>query len=194
MSKIFDKKLAFLFIALAAVGAFLIFSMSMSSQDDSMHEHMNHSTSKSDLTSADIMFLQMMIPHHEQAVEMSNLALTNSKNPELLALAEKIISAQTAEIAQMKKWLSDAGASEVMGHSMGMNGMLSDQELADLKSVTGPTFDQLWLKGMIGHHEGALQMVKMIDEAKNADIKAFGESIVAAQSAEIAQMKAMLTR
>lgn len=77
-------------------------------------------------TGADIMFLQMMIPHHQQAIDMSNLALKISKNAELLDLAEVIIRDQKAEIIQMKQWLKDAGAGADPGHEMsGMGGMLT---------------------------------------------------------------------
>jgi len=140
------------------------------------------------------MFLQMMIPHHQQAIDISNLALKTSKDSELLALAGTIIKAQSAEIVQMKSWLNDAGAATDMGHSMGMGGMLDGAELSALSAATGKTFDTLWLKGMIGHHDGAIHMTTMIQDASNADIKAFGESVVKDQSAQIVQMKAMLKR
>lgn len=155
---------------------------------------MNSGTNKK-YTGADIMFLQMMIPHHQQAIDMSDMALTRSKNAELLDLAKKIKSAQSAEIVQMKAWLKDAGAGEDMGHSMhDMGGMLSDQEMADLKAASGTTFDKLWLNGMIGHHDGALHMTNMIIDADNAELKAFGEGIIKVQTAEIAQMKEMLKK
>lgn len=149
-----------------------------------------------DLTGADIMFLQMMIPHHQQAVDISNLALTKSKDSELLALATAIRDGQADEIVQMKKWLSDAGASLDMGHSMpgAMGGMLDELELADLKSATGANFDRMWLQGMTSHHDGALHMVQMIEDADNPRIKKFGLDIVSLQTAQINQMKEMLQR
>ena len=160
--------------------------------------HMGHGSSSSNnskYTGADVMFLQMMIPHHQQAIDISNLAMKVSKDAELLALAKKIATDQAAEITQMKAWLKDAGASEDPGHAMdGMGGMLTDADLAQLKAATGKDFDILWLKGMTGHHDGAVQMTMMIEDAKNADIKAFGEKVVVDQSAQIDQMKAMLAR
>jgi uncharacterized protein (DUF305 family) len=81
-----------------------------------------------------------------------------------------------------------------MGHSMGMGGMLDDIELSALSAATGKTFDTLWLKGMIGHHDGAIHMTTMIEDASNADIKTFGENVVKDQSAQIVQMNAMLKR
>lgn len=156
---------------------------------------MHNNSRTSNFTGADIMFLQMMIPHHQQAVDISNLALKSSKDAELLALAKTIRDAQAAEIIQMKQWLNDAGAGTDMGHSMdGMGGMLNDAELSALSAETGFKFDILWLKGMIGHHDGAIHMTSMIRDATNPDIKTFGEKVVADQTAQIEQMKAMLNR
>ena len=87
-------------------------------------------------TGADVMFLQMMIPHHQQAIDISNIALKTSKDSELLALANAIIKAQTAEIVQMQSWLNDANVNPGMGHSMeGMGGMLDDAELSALSEA-----------------------------------------------------------
>jgi hypothetical protein len=160
--------------------------------------HMGHgssSSSNANYTGADIMFLQMMIPHHQQAIDISNLALKSSQDPELIELAKIIARDQAAEIKQMKAWLTDAGASEDMGHSMdGMGGMLNDDELAALSAATGKEFDVLWLKGMTEHHDGAIHMTQMIEDAQNADIKAFGTKVIKDQSEQIDQMKKMLAR
>jgi uncharacterized protein (DUF305 family) len=186
-------------IVLLAAG---IVSLSVNrSEDNAMNNssgHMGHgssSSSNSNYTGADIMFLQMMIPHHQQAIDISNLAMKNSQDPELLELAKIIARDQAAEIKQMKAWLKDAGASEDMGHSMdGMGGMLNDDELAALGAATGKEFDTLWLKGMTEHHDGAIHMTQMIEDAQNADIKAFGTKVIKDQSEQIAQMKKMLAR
>lgn len=154
-----------------------------------------HSSSSSQYSGADEMFLQMMIPHHQQAIDISILALKTSKDPELLALASTIIKAQGAEIVQMESWLKDAGSSTDMGHSMSnMGGMLDEEELSALTTATGNNFDTLWLKGMIAHHDGAIHMTQMIEDAQNAEIKVFGVNIVKDQSSQIDQMKAMLKR
>jgi uncharacterized protein (DUF305 family) len=160
-----------------------------------MGSHMSGSSNSSDtgFTGADTMFLQMMIPHHQQAVDISEVALKVSKNAELLALAKIIMRDQKSEILQMKSWLQLAGSSEDMGHSMkNMGGMLGEEELKALNEATGKEFDVLWLKGMIGHHDGAIHMSEMIRDASNLEIKAFGEKIVKDQSAQITQMKKML--
>jgi uncharacterized protein (DUF305 family) len=75
-----------------------------------------------------------------------------------------------------------------------MSGMLSDSELAALDKATGKSFDVLWLKGMTGHHTGAIDMAAMIENAKSAEIKSFGQAIVTSQSAQNKQMAAMIKR
>jgi len=182
----------------------IIMSMGMSRNDDrgffGMHGFgvmdSDYDNGSSDLSGADIMFFQMMIPHHEQAVDISELALTVSKDAELLALATDIRDGQSAEIIKMKKWLNDANSDHGMGHSMGdsMGGMLSETELSDLNAATGKNFDLLWLKGMTAHHDGALHMSLMIKDAKDSEIRRFGKDIVTTQTAQIEQMKAMIAR
>ena len=180
--------------------AVVIMAMALAgcSKDGSMGmDHEGHSSEASgDLSGDDVMFLQMMIPHHQQAIDMSDLALTKSTDSELLALAKDIRDEQAAEIVKMKAWLDKAGADLDPGHSMGhgMGGMLSDSELAALKAATGKNFDLLWLKGMTGHHVGAIDMATMIEDADNDEIKSFGQAIVTSQSAQNKQMAAMIKR
>ena len=185
-------------VLLAAAVVSLSINRSDNNDMSSGSGHMGHgssSSSNSNYTGADIMFLQMMIPHHQQAIDISNLAMKASQDAELIELAKIIARDQAAEIKQMKAWLTDAGASEDMGHSMdGMGGMLNDDELAALSAATGKEFDVLWLKGMTEHHDGAIHMTQMIEDAQNADIKAFGTKVIKDQSEQIDQMKKMLAR
>jgi len=180
------------------VALIMVMALAGCSKDGSMGmDHEGHSSEASgDLSGDDVMFLQMMIPHHQQAIDMSDLALTKSTDSELLALAKDIRDGQGAEIVKMKAWLAGANAGMDPGHSMGdsMGGMLSDSELAALKAATGKSFDLLWLKGMTGHHDGAIDMAAMIEDAENAEIKSFGQAIVSAQSAQNKQMAAMIKR
>jgi uncharacterized protein (DUF305 family) len=142
---------------------------------------------------ADIMFAQMMIPHHQQAVDMSELAIENAVDPEVRALAEQIRNAQAPEIELMESWLDEAGVRMSMGeHGMGMGGMLSEDEMTALENATGAEFERLYLEGMIEHHEGAIQMAQMILDSENPEVKELGEAIVESQTAEIEQMKEML--
>jgi uncharacterized protein (DUF305 family) len=160
----------------------------------------HHNSGSATYTGADVMFLQMMIPHHQQAVDISDLAISRSKDTELVELAKKIRDGQAAEIIQMKNWLADAGDSSMMGHGMnhsmgdGMGGMLTESELSTLTSLSGSKFDAYWLRGMITHHEGALHMVTMIKDSNRPEFRNFGKEIVSVQTVEIEQMKKMLSR
>ena len=185
------RAVATIFIAIVALS---LSGCASTGTKGSMHDHSTQAAG--DLSSDDVMFLQMMIPHHQQAIDISDLALTKSADSELLALAKSIRDEQAAEIVTMKAWLDAAGTDLEMGHSMNhsMGGMLSDSDLAALKSATGKNFDVLWLKGMTGHHDGALHMTMMIEDATNPEIKSFGQAIVSSQSAQITQMAAMLKR
>lgn len=142
----------------------------------------------------DIMFAQMMIPHHQQAVDMSTLADTNTTTPEILALAKQIKDAQAPEITQMKKWVTDSGASMDMGHDMGMGGMLGDEQMAALKAATGTDFDALYLEAMIEHHQGAIQMAQMIVDSENEEARALAEAIISSQTTDIEYMQGLLAK
>ena len=180
--------------ALFLIGAKEIFDRDVNHRTNKMGG-MHHSSSGGDITGSDAMFLQMMIPHHEQAIVMSDLALKISKTPQILDLAKQIKAAQNPEIMQMKNWLADSGFSEDPGHSMdGMGGMLSGEDLEILAKSSGKTFEKLFLSGMIEHHQGAIQMVNMISNSANSEIKKFGESIVKTQSAEIEMMNELLKK
>ncbi len=149
---------------------------------------MGNNKSSSGFSGTDIMFAQMMIPHHQQAVDMSTLAETHTTNPEILALAKQIKDAQAPEIKQMTAWIESSGA----GMDMGMGGMLTEEQMAALENAQGAAFDKLYLEGMIGHHQGALQMAKMIENSDNAEAKQLAANIMKSQSAEIDKMKQML--
>ena len=191
-----DKKTGSLLAIIVLLVGALIYVVGVRTTDEmsGMHQHMQ-SISNGKYSGDDIMFLQMMIPHHQQAIDMSKLAMQVSKNEELLTLAKVIAQDQAAEIVQMKSWLKDAGASVDPGHSMsGMGGMLTSEEYAALEKASGADFDKLWLTGMTKHHDGAIHMTTMISDDQNAEIKSFGEAIVKAQSAQIDQMKFMLVK
>ena len=197
-----DKKTGILLSIIAALLISITFIASSGmrdsdSEDDQMGMMNGHGhNSNSKMVGSDAMFLQMMIPHHEQAIVMSDLALSTSKDAEVLKLAKQIKDAQAPEIIKMQGWLADAELSEDPGHSMGngMGGMLSDSDLSALKASTGKAFDKLFLEGMIAHHEGAIDMVMMIENSSNTDISNLGQEIVKSQTAEIESMKELLKR
>ena len=157
----------------------------------SHYEHKSESAAAG-FSSDDIMFAQMMIPHHEQAIEMSTLAESRAENPEVKALAAKIKAAQAPEIEVMKGWLTKAGASLDMGHAAHMDGMLSEEQMQALRNASGAEFDRMFLEGMILHHEGAIEMTKMVTGSKNAAAHELGHSIDDSQTDEIAYMKELL--
>ena len=142
---------------------------------------------------ADIAFAQMMIPHHEQAVVMSQYALTNTENAQVLALAQEILDEQGPEIEQMNAILArfDAGMGGHGGHTMA--GMLTEDELSSLQAARGAAFDELFLTGMIAHHVGAIEMADdVLAAGADPEVRALAETIVAGQQAEIEVMQKLL--
>jgi uncharacterized protein (DUF305 family) len=140
----------------------------------------------------DLMYAQMMIPHHEQAVEMAELAATRTTNSEVLSIANKIKSAQAPEIAVMAAWLGSKAQELHSGHSMEMKGMLTGAEFTKLENSVDAKFDQLFVTGMIAHHEGAIEMTQSILKSENPIVKKFGEKVVKEQTAEIKELKKIL--
>jgi uncharacterized protein (DUF305 family) len=155
------------------------------------HSDMMHGEA-SGFSSADLMFAQMMIPHHQQAVDMGTLAETRASDPAVKELAAKIKAEQAPEIAQMSAWLADANSSSGMDHNMAMGGMLSDSEMAALTDAEGAAFDKLFLTAMIEHHKGAIQMAQMIIDSNNAEAAALAKAITSSQTEQIAYMEELL--
>ena len=151
---------------------------------------------------ADTLFAQGMIPHHEQAVEMSGMMLQKNDIPSAVTdLATRIKAAQAPEIETMTGWLRSWNeptqappSHDMSAHSPGgMDGMLSDADMKRLGSAQGIEAAKLFLNQMIAHHEGAIMMAKTESTAgKNPDAVKLGKAIVTAQEAEIQEMQAML--
>lgn len=142
----------------------------------------------------DVMFAQMMIPHHEQAVEMADLALAeDTASAEVRRLAGQVKAAQDPEIEQMRGWLREWGAptSAPMDHSTG--GMMSMSDLSDLEQARGAEFDRTWLTMMVAHHQGAITMAQgVLATTSDPEVEALAEAIVRTQQAEIATMQGLL--
>ncbi|GAA1153807.1 uncharacterized protein (DUF305 family) [Kitasatospora gansuensis] len=149
---------------------------------------------------ADVAFAQGMIPHHRQALEMAELATTRAASPEVKQLAAAIRAAQDPEIATMSGWLTGWGeqvpqpgaAGAHAGHG-GVAGMMTEAELASLKDATGAAFDTAFLKLMVAHHTGAVEMAKA-EQGKGgyAPAKELAGAVISGQSAEIEQMNKLL--
>ena len=156
---------------------------------------------------ADVQFMQHMIIHHAQAVEMTALIASHTDNQELRSLGARINRSQSDEIAFMKRWLSARGESispamhdmpgmNMSSHQMLMPGMLTAKQMDALKKAKGQQFDHLFLTGMIQHHSGALTMVKeLFDTAgagQDAELFNFATEVDSGQRAEIRIMQTML--
>ena len=146
----------------------------------------------------DVAFATNMIPHHQQAVDLSALVPDRTTNAELLAMATQISTAQQPEISVMKVFLvqwneNPDTSSGHTGHGATMQGMVDEVTMTKLKSLNGAEFDKLWLESMISHHQGAIEMAKAeITNGDNVDAKALAKNIVTTQEAEIGRMKQML--
>lgn len=154
------------------------------------------STKANTTTQSDRQFIEMMIPHHQGAIEMAELALTKAKRPEIKKMAESIIQDQKREIQQMQGWYKqwygkEIAVSSSMDHSAHQGMMSMDMMETHLQNLkTASDFDKEFVRQMIPHHEGALMMAEMvIDTAENPEIRNLAESIIESQSAEIKQMQ-----
>lgn len=142
----------------------------------------------------EVMFAQMMIQHHEQAIEMGKLAADHASSPDVKALAADIVAEQAPEITEMKSWLTESGSPLEAVHSMAMDGLLSDAQMTALSSATGAAFDKLFLTGMIAHHKGAITMAKLVVDSSNPDAAALAKKIIDSQTEQIAVMEALLAK
>lgn len=147
---------------------------------------------------ADVMFAQMMIPHHEQALELADMALdpTLMASEQVQALASQIKAAQDPEIDVMTQWL-DEWEQPLMDmsvdHSMTMEGMLSVDELSALGQMSGEEFDQTWIQAMIAHHKGAIEMADTVkEEGESAEVQELADAIIQAQKLEIDTLELLL--
>lgn len=170
-----------------------------SASETSTNDTNSTASSTQQFNDDDVMFAQMMIPHHEQAIEMADIALdpTIEASEAVRELATEIKKAQDPEIAFMKSVLTSWGKpmemDASMDHSEMMDGMLSVDELSALGELRGSAFDTAWLEAMIRHHEGAISMAQdVIEEGINQELINLANEIISAQQIEIDAMKALL--
>jgi uncharacterized protein (DUF305 family) len=208
-----------LLVLLAAAGTALVLSSCTSPAPDG-HDHGGQSSAAAgqpaDFNDADVAFVTAMIPHHQQAVELSAMVPDRTTNQQVVKLAADISAAQAPEIETMKVFLvqwtdggdsgsgpggqerSDPGSGPGghEGHGMdgaGMHGMVDEATMKRLETLQGAEFDTLWLQSMTGHHEGAIEMANTeLADGANGDAKTLARQIVTAQETEITQMKQML--
>jgi uncharacterized protein (DUF305 family) len=190
---------------LAAAGASLILFTAACGGDDSSADTTTAPAATTAgeagaFNEADVTFAQGMIAHHEQAIEMAEIALdpTVGARAEVTELATRIRDAQGTEIDQMTSWLDAWGRPTTMdtsgGHDMeSMDGMMSAEDMDRLGTLTGSEFDTAWLQMMIEHHEGAIaQSEDAKADGTNPDVAVLADAIIAAQSAEIDTMQGLL--
>ena len=160
-------------------------------------------------TEADIHFMSGMIAHHAQAIKMASMAPSHGAAPSVRTLCDRIINAQTDEIRLMQQWLRDrrqpvpepnpAGMTMMMGgmqHTMLMPGMLTEEQMKQLDAARGTEFDRLFLSGMVQHHQGAIAMVKELQDtygaAQDELVAKFSQDVQVDQGTEIVRMQQLL--
>jgi uncharacterized protein (DUF305 family) len=178
----------------------------------SNHRSATASSPARSFNDADVMFAQQMIPHHQQAIEMAQMAASHTQNPKVRALAARIEAAQAPEIKTMTGWLhawgkpvptAMPGMMSPMPGMMGsptpgmsgaaVPGMMSPQEMSQLAAAHGAQFDRLFLQMMITHHQGAVEMARTEQaEGLNPAAKKLARQIETSQTAQIALMQHML--
>jgi len=144
----------------------------------------------------DITFAQSMIPHHEQAIDMAELAADRTMNKDVIDLAKQVEQAQGPEVKTMKQWLDQWGAGMQMQHGGGhggMPGMMSDQDMTMLAHAKGAEFDRMWLRMMIEHHEGAIEMARTeLKDGAYPAAQQLARAIIDGQQSEIDTMTKLL--
>jgi uncharacterized protein (DUF305 family) len=139
---------------------------------------------------ADVVFLQNMIQHHQQAIMMSQMALTHGTTPQVKDLATRIQAAQQPEIDQMRRLLTAWGVPAYPGGMGPMGGMMGGRGPG---MMSGITFDRMFLQGMIVHHQGAIDMSQTeLVQGSNPEARQLAQKIINAQQAEIKEMQTLL--
>ncbi len=182
-------------ITMPAIAVTIAFALSACSTDSSAPVEPNDSEQQESeqVNDADIEFTTGMIPHHQQAVEMSQMAVDQG-GPELVALAEQIEDAQGPEIETMTSWLKDWEVKVPTGMgAMGDMDMMDPGDMQEMMNAEGGQFDTAWLEMMIEHHEGAISMSQIEqEEGVNTEAVDLAGTIIEAQQAEIVEMEQML--
>lgn len=193
--------------AVAAAGAAALVLAACGGGGDSSAGHDGHNTkspsasasaSQGQGNAADVTFAKGMIPHHRQAIEMADLAPSRAESAEVKKLAADIKKAQDPEIRTLSGWLTSWGeevpAEGAMDHSMhGGGGMMTAEEMQQLKNSSGKAFDTAFMEMMIKHHEGAVEMARTEQaDGAYAPAKEMAGQIITSQSAEIEQMNKLL--
>ncbi len=193
----------FLTLSAAAVAAAIALTGCSAGSGGSMPD-MNHGSSSMPATAApldtvtnnaaDTMFVQGMIPHHSQAVEMSEIILQKQDiDPRVTDVATRIKAAQAPEISTMTGWLKTWNEPEQMAPGHEMTGMMGEEDMAKLQAAEGTEAAKLFLTQMIAHHQGAVMMARTEEaDGQNADAVTLSKEIIMSQQAEIQEMQTLL--
>jgi uncharacterized protein (DUF305 family) len=195
----------FIFPLVALVFAATLVAGCGSNDDDNASSSTSASSSaaSADFNDADVAFAQGMIPHHEQAIEMAQLADTRATSPDVEELAARIEEAQGPEIETLQSWLEEWDEPESADEDEGgmdhgdapdtSDGMMTHDDMTELEGADGAPFDEMFLTMMTEHHRGAIDMAQTeVDEGQNPDAVAMAEKIIADQTAEIDEMNKLL--
>jgi uncharacterized protein (DUF305 family) len=155
-------------------------------------------SSDKNFNDADVRFVQMMIPHHEQAITMAQMAIETQRGAsrDLQDIALGILDTQSAEVDQMNHYLDEWHASASHNHDDAMmQGILTAEELRVLDGKDQRAFDRAWAKAMVRHHRGAIAMARdVIHSGKNLPLRKLAQNVITAQHAEILQLQTIARR
>ena len=184
--------------AIAFAGCSAEDSMSGMRHGSSSPAASSSATPVGEFNEADVMFAQMMVPHHEQAVDMIDMVLSKSNiNPDVEALAKQIKAAQQPEIDMMNVWLETWGRIQMPegSHHSSSDGMMTEEQMQQLDEANSADGQRLFLEGMIRHHQGAIKMAQAeIASGKNPDPIALAKNISESQQAEVGTMTELLNK
>ena len=158
--------------------------------DKKMAPHEDHGSDHSMSITDKQSFAEAMIPHHQQAIDISQFAPLNTTNPEILSIAGKIYSTQGPEIEKMSLWLNGKS----VDYTITMDGMLSTTQVNTLRGLKEAEFDTLYAQYMIQHHEGAVKMATDALELDDPELTDLANEIIVTQSAEIEELMALLNK
>ncbi|SKB03181.1 DUF305 domain-containing protein [Aeromicrobium choanae] len=155
-------------------------------------------TPQDEYNDVDREFVKMMVPHHQQAVEMSALAAKHAKDAAVAGFAQRISDTQKSEIDVLQGWLETrdlpkASLTPTGDHATHMDGMLTPEQMDELAAARGTAFDRLFVRRMIAHHEGALAMAdQALSDGIDTTNRGFAADVAASQSAEVTRLQQIL--
>lgn len=192
-------KSRFPLVAVAAIAVGLSACGSESKASTTLEAPAGSAATSASFNDADVAFAQGMIPHHQQAIQMAEMALDPAvgASTQVQDLAQRIKSGQAPEVDMMSGWLTTWGQPmqmDMAGSDMSaMNGMMSTQEMDSLRKSTGAEFDKMWMEMMVRHHEGAIAMAQTAKASGSSpEVLAMSDQVISAQQAEITEMRALL--